>query len=140
MLQDTCVSSSRQPAETMPAGTRCRPKMRPGSFPAPADLTSMVNTCSSHAVLCFIDKRCVSMCCNAACIFSAVASERPTPHEENPPDRQPLRRSDGTGTRRQVRLPHVRHQPHPVRQLPPRSHAGERGAVSRAGATSCDPP
>lgn len=125
----------------MLAGTQCQRKMRLGLFLAPADLIYMVNTSSSSdAVVRFIGKCSVGMCGNAACIFSAVASECPTAHEENPPNRESLRRFDGTGAGHQGRLPHVRHQPHPVRQLPPRSHAGERGAVSRVGATFCDLP
>lgn len=58
-----------------------------------------------------------------------MASEHPCPHEEGSAHRQPLRSSDGPGAWRQVSVPHIWDQPHPLLQLPRRGHAGERRAV-----------
>lgn len=131
MPQDMCVSSFSQQQKTMEAGTQCQQKMRQELCPAPAGLISMVNIVYSFS------QRCAT--CSAlhsevvihavCCTFSTVASERPRTHEESHA-RQPLRRSDRPGARHQVSFPHVRHQPHPVLQLPARGRAGERGAVS----------
>lgn len=133
-----CVSLSSRQQKTMQAGTQCQQKTRLESFHAPADLIYMVNILYSWVAITFIKKStaflgtslCVVM---LATTFSTVASEHPRTYEENSTNRKSIRGSDRPGARHQVSVPHVGHQPHPVRQLPTGGHTGERRTV-RAGA------
>lgn len=134
MPQGMCVSLSSPQQKMMQAGTQCQQKTRLESYHAPADLIYMVNILYSWVAINFIKKTTTflgaSLCVVIpATTFSAVASEHPCTREENPTNGKSLRGSDGPGPRHQVSVSYIGHQPHPVRQLPPWGHTGERRTV-----------